>query len=162
LSPQAVASFCELLWYNGYDARPLVRGALQRHLSDFWLNYRAGTELALRREDPKEGAGYLPAALALRPTAAGVHVNLAASLQLQGRREEAEAGFRKAIALDPRLLPAYGNLTRLLVAQKRAAEAEALLRRLVAAAPDNPRAHRMLGVFLHEQRKPAEALAHLE
>jgi serine/threonine-protein kinase len=162
LSPHALASFGELLWDSYGDARPLLRKALQRHPSDFWLNFRLGSDLVERRKDTGQAVGYLQAALALRPRAAGVHVNLAIALDYQGRREEAEAGFRKAIALDPRLTNTYGNLAGLLMAQNRGAEALALVRRLVSTAPDNPRAHRILAEVLTEQGKTAQAVTHLE
>ncbi len=104
------------------DREKLWRSALASHPDDFWLNAELGTLLMVRAtrglpaRDPylpreqvtagaaalaADAAGFYRTALALRPTAAGVCLDLAGALALKGNRAGAIAYCRQALRLEP-------------------------------------------------------------
>jgi tetratricopeptide (TPR) repeat protein len=87
--------------------------------------------------------------------------NLAASLQEQGRLDEAIAHYQRAAALEQDYAPAYNNMGTALRAMGRVDDAIAAYERALASMPDYPDAHYNLANALLEQNRPREAAEHL-
>jgi Flp pilus assembly protein TadD/tRNA A-37 threonylcarbamoyl transferase component Bud32 len=136
----------------------VLRRAQQRHPGDFWVNFQLATHLAVNDPSRKdEILGFYRAALALRPQAAGVHVDLGVVLAEQGQFPEAEAAFRKAIALQSDFASAHVNLGLVLWKQGRLGQASAAFREALKFRPEDPGLINTLGRTLVSQGRLQEA-----
>jgi predicted O-linked N-acetylglucosamine transferase (SPINDLY family) len=116
--------------------------------------------LACQRGQPAAALPYLDRALALRPDAAGFHLNRGVALQALGRLAEAAASFLRAAELQPDWAEAHNNLANALFALGRPDEALPHWQRALALRPDLPEAHNNLAVALHQRGRFAEAADH--
>jgi tetratricopeptide (TPR) repeat protein len=88
------------------DAATAVAAALrdgqQRYPADFWINANLAAIL-VSQEPPQldEAIGFLRAAVAVRPRAVGVRLNLGLALVRRGKVDEALAALREAVKLRP-------------------------------------------------------------
>jgi protein O-GlcNAc transferase len=87
------------------------------------------------------------------------HTNLGNILKSLGRRDEAEASYRRALALHPACAQTLCNLGMVLHELDRTAEAEDCLRRSLALAPDHADSHYNLALILRHLGRPDEAAA---
>lgn len=97
------------------------------------------------------------AALAIDPTQAALHGNLALALDEAGDAQAADHHYRQALALEPEQAQLWINHGVLLLQGKRLAEAEAALRQALALAPQDASALSNLGVLLAQQYRDQEA-----
>jgi protein O-GlcNAc transferase len=84
--------------------------------------------------------------------------NLGVVLQATGRKEEAEASYRRAIEVKPDYTQALGNLAALIQELGRKEEAEEMYRKVIALSPDYAEAHNNLGNLLQDQGRLEESL----
>src|SRR5262249_51018817 len=82
------------------EAVGFLQEAQSRHQADFWITQDLGFAL-LEGNRPGEAVGYLRAAAALRPTSAGVYVNLGSALSQQGDLAGAAFCYGRAAELAP-------------------------------------------------------------
>jgi putative PEP-CTERM system TPR-repeat lipoprotein len=101
-------------------------------------------------------------AIELDPKQAGVYSNLGALQLIKGKREEAEAAFRKAVETDPNNVTAQLALGNFLWASGRVQEAETSFKRATAIDPKNVLANRALAAFYMGSNRVAEAEAPLK
>jgi Tfp pilus assembly protein PilF len=97
------------------------------------------------------------AALAIDPTQAALHGNLALALDEAGDAATAEHHYRQALTLEPEQAQLWINYGVLLLQGKRLDEAEAALRQALALAPHDTSALSNLGVLLAQQYRDDEA-----
>jgi len=88
--------------------------------------------------------------------------NLGATLQEQGRIDEAIVRYRRAIEIRPDYAPAHNNLGAGLRKQGRLDEAVASYRRALELFPEDAGTHYNVATALVEQRHSAEAVSHFE
>nr|WP_259409167.1 tetratricopeptide repeat-containing glycosyltransferase family protein [Rubrivivax gelatinosus] len=86
-------------------------------------------------------------AIALQPTLAEAHANLALTLERRGRADEAEAAYREALAQAPQAAPIWNLLGTLLLTRRRRLDAEVALTRAVSLDPDSPAGWTHLGLL---------------
>jgi serine/threonine-protein kinase len=139
------------------QAEPLLRAAQGRHPEDFWLNFALGE--ALRESKPAEAVGFYRAALATRPTVAGVHYEVSVALWRQGQVDEAIRASRMAIELDPKWAPAHNQLGLCWQDRGQLDEAIAEFRRAIQLDPKYGPAHYMLGSCWQDRGQLDEAIA---
>jgi serine/threonine-protein kinase len=140
------------------QAEPLLRAAQGRHPEDFWLNYALGQ--ALRESKPAEAVGFYRAALATRPTVAGVHYEVSVALWRQGQVDEASRASRMAIELDPKWAPGHHQLGVCCWQDGgKLDEAIAEFRRAIELDPKYTPAHYMLGSCWQDRGQLDEAIA---
>jgi serine/threonine-protein kinase len=136
----------------------VLRAAQERNPGDFWLNQELGYILGNSPASSRDEAiGFLRAAVAARPRAAGSHNSLAVLLAAQNKPAEAEREYREALRLKPDFPAAHNNLGILLDDQGRPVEAEREYREALRIKSDLSEAHNNLGVLLADQGKAAEA-----
>ncbi len=152
-----MALLAKKLGQQDEQAEPLLRAAQGQHPEDFWLNYALGE--ALRERKPAEAVGFYRAALAMRPTAAEVHLEVSVALERQGQVDEAIRACRKALELEPTDGRYHYYLGSCLRARGRLDEAMAEFRRAIELDPTGAPAHYGLGVCLYVQRRLDEAMA---
>jgi tetratricopeptide (TPR) repeat protein len=140
-------------------AARLLRQALQRHPTDFWLNFDLAYCLTQDPATQSEALGFFRAALALRPHSSALYVNLGAVLQAQGKSEEAAAACRKALQITPNLARAWNNLGNALQAQGQFTEAADAYRKAIALKPGLPQPYNNLGTLFGDQGRVEEAVA---
>jgi serine/threonine protein kinase/Flp pilus assembly protein TadD len=103
--PYIVAFLGRALSQAGASAKAIevLTAAQRRHPEHFWLNMHLGSILRWGVQPPRylESAGYIRAALALRPDAVRVHLELGASLLAPESADEAIAHLRRALELEP-------------------------------------------------------------
>ena len=92
------------------------------------------------------------------PDHAEAHYNLGLVLAALGRREEAEASYRRGLALKPGSVDGHNNLGVLLEEVGRYEEAAACYRRAIELAPELAHPLNNLGVLLKESGQLAAAL----
>src|SRR5262245_40001989 len=100
------------------------------------------------------------AAIAVAPTHAVAHYNLAVIAVARGKMAEAEQGFRQAIASRPEYPEALSNLGVVLRREGRLNEAVANFRRALELKPDLSTARNNLGLALLGMDRPDDALEH--
>ncbi len=105
---------------------------------------------------------HIERSIALDPTVAFYHSNLAEAFRGLSRLEEAIAACRRSLELDAGDPSAWNNLGIALAESGRYEEATAAWRRCNELAPDDGRYYTHLGISLHEQGRLAEAIACLE
>lgn len=133
-----------------------MRQAQARYPGDFWLNYLLGNMFS--KTDPVEAAGFLRAAIAVRPNSAAAYHGLGVALVEQKKTAEAIAAYRKAVKLDSKLAGAYRNLANVLRSEKRYAEAVDAYRKSLDADPRSAAGYTGLGNVFRDQKKLADAM----
>jgi tetratricopeptide (TPR) repeat protein len=130
-------------------AEAWLRRAQRQHPGDFWLNWYLATILHTQKPPQLEEAiQYYTAAQALRPSTAGVYINLGNALAQHGRLPQAIAAYEKAMELRPGTALVYYNLGNALRAVGRFREAVSAYRDAVRLAPNLAEAHCNLGQVL--------------
>jgi tetratricopeptide (TPR) repeat protein len=140
------------------EAEQLYQQVLQAQPSSFSVLYMLGL-IAFQSGVPQRGVELTSRAIAINPSVAEAHNNLANGLLQLGRFDDALASFDKAIALKPDYLEAYSNRGALLNQIGRAEEALQSTERAIALKPDYAEAHCNRGLALAALRRLAEALA---
>jgi tetratricopeptide (TPR) repeat protein len=112
----------------------------------------------LETDDAAGAASAYRAAVALRPTLAHAHYNLALALQKLKGFDESISVLRQAIALRPEYAEAHHALGISLGASDRADEAIASIERALQFKPEYPEALTALGTLLLSQKRPTEAI----
>jgi predicted O-linked N-acetylglucosamine transferase (SPINDLY family) len=102
---------------------------------------------------------YIGRALALRPQAAGYHLNLGAAHAALQQFDEAAACYRQALEIQPNLAEAHGNLGDLCEARGQTGQAIACYRRALELQPADALAGHRLGLILQRQGELDEAAA---
>ncbi len=125
---EAVEHFEKARELNPHDLTPLINKAI----------------LYGRRNDLARAEELLREAIAIRPSFAPAHWNLAMALQFQGRMEEALEVLSETLRLDPYHIDARKARMVLLVKEERYREARADAERLVALVPNDPEARAAL------------------
>ncbi len=115
--------------------------------------------LAMQTGRPERGVDLIARAIAINPTVAGVHSNLANGLKDLNRLDEALASYGTAIALKPDYTEAYNNRGIALHDLSRFDAALADYEKAIALKPDNAEAYNNRGVTLQALNRSAEALA---
>jgi tetratricopeptide (TPR) repeat protein/predicted Ser/Thr protein kinase len=142
------------------EAVLLLRQAQRRHPGDFWINHQLAFALhQMRPPRDEEAVGYYRAALALRPSSPGAHLNLGNSLRALGDLAGAVACYRQAVVLDPQYAGGFNNLGNVLSSQGDADGAIACYRRAVALDPKLAPAHANLGNLLRTRGELPGAIA---
>jgi tetratricopeptide (TPR) repeat protein len=151
----------------------LLRRALQRHSSDFWINYTlamrlyrgvssvhtgVGEATASERAALDEAAGHAWAALAVRPQTTIVWVYLGNILKQKGDIDRALTAYERAIELEPRLAMAHSNLGVALRAKGDLAGAIAAHRRAIELEPTLAEPHGHLAAALFAKGDLAGAI----
>jgi serine/threonine protein kinase/Flp pilus assembly protein TadD len=158
-SPQFLNVLEVRLRRAGADAERFLRKAQRLHPSDFWLNLDLGLVL-MRKDKPAAAAGFLLAALAVRPDCSYVHGKLGRALSKLGETEDAGAAFRRAIELDRKNASAHYDLADALLDRGQTEQAIAEYRRAIECDP--PAAmypHNALGRVLQSRGQVGEAMA---
>jgi tetratricopeptide (TPR) repeat protein len=98
------------------EADAVLRQSQRRYPADFWINYKLGHFLIFSpRYNPTASAGYLRAAVGIRPTSAEAHSLLGVALRLQGDLDGAIEAYQQALALSPKFTMGRLNLAEALV-----------------------------------------------
>jgi tetratricopeptide (TPR) repeat protein len=140
---------------RGADAVGFLRRVHLAHPGDFWLNFVLA-ELLAKRRNP-DAIGYYRAALAIRPSAVAVYINLGKALAEQGRLTEAMDHWQHAVRLAPDATTAHHNLAVAHLRRRELGEAVFHARRAIEADPRNGQAHAVLARALLEQGQFAES-----
>jgi serine/threonine-protein kinase len=106
VSPQMLYLLGTLLG-DGPEAQHWLLQAQELHPADFWLNFSLGNALA--RSKPQQAQGFYRAALAVRPSSAVVHANLAYFFMEQNDPQRATVYIQKALALDHNYAAAWAG-----------------------------------------------------
>jgi len=88
---------------------------------------------------------WLRTAVSIDPELATAWVNFGVTLRRAGRKDAAEAAYKRALEIDPRVYSAYQNLAAVLRLDGRVDEAEAFERQLEEAPNRNPYTYLALG-----------------
>jgi predicted O-linked N-acetylglucosamine transferase (SPINDLY family) len=136
--------------------------AMARQMILAWPDYGFGWKvlgavLAVERRF-EEAAPALRRALAILPSDAEAHHNLAIVVHALAQFPEAEASYRRALELKPDYYEAHNNLANLLQTLGRFTEAESHCRRALELNPDYFEAHSDLGNLLETIGRPTDAL----
>ncbi|HYT92769.1 MAG TPA: tetratricopeptide repeat protein, partial [Gemmataceae bacterium] len=142
------------------DSAGFLKRVQQQHPSDFWANFRLGN--ALCQSAPRDAVGYYRAALAARPGAVLVYLNLGAVLNHAGERDEAIVYYQRALELDPGSAPAHNHLAIALVGARRLDEALDHFRRALRLDPGQAGVHCNLAAVLETKGRLDEALDHYQ
>jgi predicted O-linked N-acetylglucosamine transferase (SPINDLY family) len=111
------------------------------------------------QDGPQEALQPMETAAGLLPQDSDAHFNLALTLASVGRREEAEASFRRALEIDPMSAKTHCTLGWMLQAQARLFEAELHCRRALEIEPSYVEAYLELGAVLKSMQRRDEAEA---
>jgi protein O-mannosyl-transferase len=90
---------------------------------------------------------------------AGIHDSIGVAQGELGRREDAEASYRRAIEVDPRFRDPYAHLADLYERDGRAADAVALYEKLLGERPNDPPTLLKLARLLDRMGRHQEAIA---
>jgi tetratricopeptide (TPR) repeat protein len=140
----------------------LLKAVQQRHPQEFWLNFQLGIQFLWGpgvQHNPGAAAGYLRAALAVRPDFPTVYTYLALALPGPQHLDEVIALNRKAIELNPTYAAAHNNLGAALLGKGLLDEAIAEYREAIRLNKDDPRGHSNLGAALAQKGLLDEAIA---
>ena len=156
-SPAFLFAVCgELSVLERNPVRFLTR-AQASHPSDFWLNIALGASSATW-SNPAEALRYYQAALAVRPDAAIVHLDIGLALVDLGRLPDATGEIRAGLRLDPTSAAAHGCLGIALGKGGDLAGAIPELERGLRGLPDEPGFATALGDALRRTGRLAEAV----
>src|SRR5262249_35214439 len=111
----------------------VLRRAQQLHPDDFWINH----QLAHRSPRADESVRFYTAALALRPQAPWVYVELGFTFEVNGKLPEAVDAFRRATQLQPDDGTVHFYLGNALLIQRNLPEAVDAFRRATQLQPDD-------------------------
>jgi tetratricopeptide (TPR) repeat protein len=128
-------------------------------------NIGALTEMGLmqrQRGDHAASLAFLEKALARRPTSAGLMTEVAATLRILERGDEAEALYRRAVETDPRSLASLRGLCQMSFARGQIDAAIEFARAACAVDPKNIDAKLFLSSLYRDAARSAEALAIVE
>jgi serine/threonine protein kinase/tetratricopeptide (TPR) repeat protein len=141
----------------------VLAAAQRRYPADFWLNVVLATALNYHLQPPRrdEAIGYIRAALAIRPTAAGIHSGLGHCLLTAGRFPEAASAFRRAVELQPDFAAANYHLGQALEQQGNSAEAVAAYLKSIELTPESVAARCDLARTYRRMNATEKALAEL-
>jgi serine/threonine protein kinase/Flp pilus assembly protein TadD len=141
-------------------AASLLRLAQRQHPEDFWINHELGQCLfGLQPPEFDEAIGYFRAAIALRPTSAGAHLNLALALRDRGKADEAIAECLRAIELNPGYAEAYSDLGTVYSSKNLFEKAIACYRQAIRLKPRLVQPQNNLGVALIKKGHMDEGIA---
>jgi tetratricopeptide (TPR) repeat protein len=140
------------------EAERLYQEVLHAQPNSFSALYMLGL-VAFQSRVPQRGVELTSRAIALNPSVAEAHNNLANGLVELARPEEALASFDKAIALKPDYFEAHNNRVAALNQLGRFAEALQSCDRAIALRPDYAEAHYNRGIALQALAQPEQALA---
>jgi serine/threonine-protein kinase len=141
------------------DHIPFLKRIQQAYPNNFYANMRLGF-LLHRAGKPAEAIGYFQVSVAIRPGWSPAHHNLAYSLEVSGRKEEALEQYRQAIELDPTAFVPRYNRANLLYGLRRYDEALADLKACFQTAnPERVRVCTTIGMVREAKGQPEEALA---
>jgi len=115
--------------------------------------------LCHQRGDSPRGAELIGRAIAINPTGATFHCNLADALRALGRLDDAERAARRAIELRADYPEALHNLGTILLRAKRPAEALAALDASLALSPDRALTLAARGDALRQLERVRDAIA---
>jgi tetratricopeptide (TPR) repeat protein len=146
------------------EAIALLRVGRARHLADFWIPVELASLLLHQKKSAspvklEEAVGCLRAALALRPEATGIHLNLGVALEAEKHWDEAIDTYRTVIKLDPKEVTAHVNLGIALEAKKQLDEAISEYKKAIDLNPKFAKAYLNLGVALRAKNQLPEAIA---
>jgi tetratricopeptide (TPR) repeat protein len=161
LSPALLTMLAAQLRTAGGDPRPLLIQSQAQYPADFWLCFDLANVLHNRKQ-PDEALGYFRIALALRPDASAVLVNLGLTLEEKGCLDDATDYYEKAIAVDPNNPSPHNNLSVVLRKKGRTDEAIRHAERALALNPRNARYYNSLGTCLGDKGQSDEAVRHYE
>jgi eukaryotic-like serine/threonine-protein kinase len=156
-TPQLLAALGSALRWTTGNAVPLLVAAQARHPDDFWLHLHLGNALHYAH-NWSAAIGFNRAAVAVRPSAAAAHNNLAMSLLENRQLHEAVAEFRRAIELDPEDALPHNNLGIALYEMRHVDEAIVELRRAIELDPKFALPHNNLGIALYAKHRVDEAI----
>jgi tetratricopeptide (TPR) repeat protein/serine/threonine protein kinase len=139
-------------------AERLLRAAVERYPSDFWLNHDLGSLLVQQKPRGEEAVRYLTVALALRSDSPGVHLNLGVALNDKGDREGAIRRYRAALQIDPRYATAHLNLGNALRDKGDLHGAIKEFQAAIRFKKDYHQAHFQLGLALHAKGRLEAAI----
>jgi len=145
------------------DGCDILRAGCRQFPTDFWLHYHLATVLSHRSKPANvtptrapvtevnlaEAVGSFRSALALRPNAALVWLNLSRALLLIGAKDEALETVRRGIELKPEFAHGYIYLYMILEARGENLAALAAVRESVRLDPKFWRGHAILANSLH-------------
>ncbi len=142
------------------QAVAVLREAQPRHPGNFWINHDLA--FTLHKVGPahlEEAVRYYTAAVALRPSSPGAHLNLGNALKDKSKLNEAIAEYREAINLDKDYAEAHCNLGVALREKGQVDEAINELREAIRLKKDDALAHVDLGIALEGKGRLDEAIA---
>jgi serine/threonine-protein kinase len=159
-SVQILVALGQRMQDAGADALDFL-GRIQRQFPmDFWANFTLG--LALSERTPVEAIRYYQAALAIRPQAAVVHLDLGRALAASNRIDDAIVHYRRAIDIDPTFSHAITDLGLALSQEGMLTEALELTRQAVRLDTASARNHNNVGDVLARMELEDEALAEFQ
>jgi tetratricopeptide (TPR) repeat protein len=142
-------------------AAPLYEQALARDADDADALHLLGV-LKHQRGDHARAVELIGRAVALRPSVAAFHANLAEAYRASGQLDRAEGSCRVALFLAPRFPEAMNNLGLALLAQKRFEDAAAQFRAALDLNPRSASTHNNLGIALRSLGQMEPALAEFQ
>jgi tetratricopeptide (TPR) repeat protein len=145
------------------QAEALLRAARRRAPDDFWANEDLGYFLE-HSPTPQlaEAARLYAAAVALRPSSPGAHLNLAHALHGKGELDAAIAEYQEAIRINKDYAHAHNNLGTALYDKKDLAGAIAEYKKAIELDPKLAEFHFNLGDTLLHQNDLKGAIAECE
>jgi tetratricopeptide (TPR) repeat protein len=152
----------EILETQGHfpEAAAEYRKALEKSPTTLGLHFRLGRALLLASHDPaslEAASKEFQAELAMNPTDATCHYQLAQVLLAQHKPEDAAARLARALELDPNFAGALVALGKLRLDEKKYDDAIGLLERAVKLTPKSESAHYNLMMAYRNAGKMAEA-----
>ena len=114
--------------------------------------------LAIQRGQPRQAIDLIAKAIALEPSAAPFHANLAEAYRLMGQLDRADACCRTALRLEPRYPEALNSRGVIMLARGQAADAAEQFRTAIGLRPNFALAHVNLGNALRLLDQIPEAL----
>jgi tetratricopeptide (TPR) repeat protein len=135
-----------------------LRAAQLRHLDDFWINFKLGTDFS-ELGQPDEALRYLTAALAVRPDSVIARNNLGNALWAKGLHDDAIEMYREAVKRDPTGAIVSSNLGNAFREIGRPDEAISFYKNVIRSSPEAAFAHAYLAEFLTESGRVDEAIA---
>jgi tetratricopeptide (TPR) repeat protein len=141
-------------------AEALLRQARRRRPGDFWFNHElAGALMTARPFRLDEAICFFSAAVALRPSSPGAHLNFADVLHKKGWLDEAIAECREALRLKKDYADAHNTIGVALRGKGRLDEAIAEHRKALRLKKDFGAAHFDLAMTFQEKGQLDEAIA---
>lgn len=137
------------------ESMSLLRRTQAAHPSDFFASLALAEALGAKGD--ADAIGFYRAALALRPEAGAVHIQLGHELKKRERIDEAIDCFQRAVSLDPNGLTGLSNLALSLLQRGRFAEAAVHAEVAARLDPEPPQIHGVLADALVQLGRYEEA-----